>query len=192
MTEEITVIDGGDEPKRSSEYLQLLRELKQSFVKAGEMVIILYEQGKKDGLPNHIIRKDIETVLDGVVKERRLRELLPLELKRSYTITKQDNSALIAELGDDDDGEYMTDGIFNSIDMHGFQIATVNRDGTIHCWLCMIDKYLFGMKGISKKTIPEMYTNRQHSEHILTYHKGIEWNKYTPHIVHWSRDTGEA
>ncbi|MGH9983833.1 MAG: hypothetical protein ACRD8W_07750 [Nitrososphaeraceae archaeon] len=92
---DITVVE---EPKRSNEYLKLLKELKQSFISAGEMVIKLYEQGKRDSLPSHIIRKDIEVALDGIIKERRLRELLPLELKRSYTITPENNSAMSAEL----------------------------------------------------------------------------------------------
>jgi hypothetical protein len=104
MTVDITI---ANEPKRSDAYIKLLGELKQSFVRAGEMVLILYEQGKKDGLPNHIIRKDIEIALDGIVKERRLRELLPLELKRSYTISQDNNnSAIIAELDDADDDSF--------------------------------------------------------------------------------------
>ena len=83
------------EIKRSDEYTKLLQEIKNSFISAADIAIRLFEQGKRDGLPNHIIRQDIETALDGIVKERRLREILPLELKRSYTI----NSAIGAELG---------------------------------------------------------------------------------------------
>ncbi|MGH9974664.1 MAG: hypothetical protein ACRD8Z_02345 [Nitrososphaeraceae archaeon] len=62
----------GIEPKRSEEYSKLLEELKNSFVSAANMTVKLYEQGKKDGLSNEEIRKDIEGV-DGIVKERRLR-----------------------------------------------------------------------------------------------------------------------
>lgn len=56
---------------------------------------------KKDGLSNEEIREDIETALDGVVKERRLREILPIELKRQYTV----NSAMSAESDADLDTE---------------------------------------------------------------------------------------
>jgi hypothetical protein len=90
------------EPERSEEYTKLLEELKQSFVSAANMAVKLYEQGKKDGLSNEVIRKDIEATLEGVVKERRLREILPLELKRSYTLA--DDSAMSAEL--DFEGEH--------------------------------------------------------------------------------------
>jgi hypothetical protein len=86
--------------KRTEEYISILQQLKSSFIRAGEMVVKLYERGKKDGLPNHVIRQDIETALDGVVKERRLRELLPLELKRGYAITDKNNLAISAESTD--------------------------------------------------------------------------------------------
>jgi hypothetical protein len=74
------------EPKRSKEYSNLLEELKQAFVSAANVAAKLYEQGKKDGLSNEEIRRDIEITLDGIVKERRLREILPLELKRPYAL----------------------------------------------------------------------------------------------------------
>ena len=60
------------------------------------MVVKLYEQGKKDGLSSEEIRKDIETTLDVIVKERRLRGILPAELTRSYTQAITSNSAIIA------------------------------------------------------------------------------------------------
>ena len=59
------------EPKHSKEYTKLLEELRQSFVSAANMAVKLYEQGKKDGLSNEEICKDIEITLDGIVKERR-------------------------------------------------------------------------------------------------------------------------
>jgi hypothetical protein len=60
---------------RSNEYLTLFGELKGSFVKAGDMVLKLYKQGKKDGLPNDIIRKDIEIAFGEARTERRIRGL---------------------------------------------------------------------------------------------------------------------
>ena len=86
----------GIEPKRSEEYSKLLEELRNSFVSAANMAVKLYEQGKKDGLSNEEIRKDIETTLDVKVKERRLRGILPAELTRSYTQAITSNSAIIA------------------------------------------------------------------------------------------------
>ena len=86
----------GIEPKRSEEYSKLLEELRNSFVSAANMAVKLYEQGKKDGLSNEEIRKDIEITLDGIVKERRLRGILPAELTRSYTQAIASNSAIIA------------------------------------------------------------------------------------------------
>ena len=86
----------GIEPKRSEEYSKLLEELRNSFVSAANMAVKLYEQGKKDGLSNEEIRKDIEITLDGIVKERGLRGILPAELTRSYTQAITSNSAIIA------------------------------------------------------------------------------------------------
>jgi PsbP-like protein len=86
----------GIEPKRSEEYSKLLEELRNSFVSAANMAVKLYEQGKKDGLSKEEIRKDIEITLDGIVKEGRLREILPAELTRSYTQAITSNSAIIA------------------------------------------------------------------------------------------------
>ena len=60
------------------------------------MSLKLYEQGKNDGLSNEEIRKDIEITLDGIVKERRLRGILPVELTRSYTQAITSNSAIVA------------------------------------------------------------------------------------------------
>ena len=62
--------------ERSAEYTRLLTELKNSFVSAANMATRLYDQGKKDGLSNEVIRHDIEKALEGVVKERRLRMIL--------------------------------------------------------------------------------------------------------------------
>jgi hypothetical protein len=45
----------------------------------------LYEQGKSEGLPNKVIRADIGEALQGIIQERRLRQILPL--KRAYNIT---------------------------------------------------------------------------------------------------------
>jgi hypothetical protein len=84
----------GIEPKRSGEYSKLLEELKQAFVSAADVAVKLYEQGKKDGLSNEAIRKDIETTFDGIVKERRLSEILPTKSKQSYTHALTFDSAL--------------------------------------------------------------------------------------------------
>ena len=115
---DITLVE---EPKRSDEYLRLFKELKQSFISADKMVIKLYEQGKRDNLPNHIMRKDIEIALDGIVKERRLRELLPLELKRSYTISKDNDSAMSAEL----DNPYSKD--LSHLDQSGIKVTNESQ-----------------------------------------------------------------
>jgi hypothetical protein len=82
------------EPKHSKEYTKLLEELRQSFVNAANMAVKLYEQGKKDGLSNEEIRKDIEITLDGIVKEGRLSGILPAELTRPYIQAITSNSAM--------------------------------------------------------------------------------------------------
>ena len=96
------------EPKHSKEYTKLLEELKQLFVSAANMTVKLYEQGKKDSLSNEEIRKDIEIILDGVVKERRLSGIMPAELTQSYVQAITSNSAMIAAETKNETKEEMT------------------------------------------------------------------------------------
>jgi hypothetical protein len=74
--------------KRPPEYLHAIEELKKSFVKSIEIVNRLRDLGLKYGLSKVEIRKDIELALDGVVKPRQLRSLLPLELKNTKFANK--------------------------------------------------------------------------------------------------------
>jgi hypothetical protein len=67
--------------KRPPEYLHAIEELKKSFVKSIDIVNRLRDLELKYGLSKNEIRKDIELALEGVVKPRQLRSLLPLELK---------------------------------------------------------------------------------------------------------------
>src|SRR5215831_12974629 len=81
--------------ERSSEYKQLLTELKNSPTGSYEIARRLLEQARRDGLDNDMIRKDIEFVLGDVMTSRHLRGILPLELKRKYT---KANSDIMSEL----------------------------------------------------------------------------------------------
>jgi hypothetical protein len=69
--------------KRSDEYTKILIELRNWRVGARDIAKRLYEQGKRDGLSNELIRNDIDTALNGVVTPRQLTRSLPDELKRS-------------------------------------------------------------------------------------------------------------
>jgi 16S rRNA G966 N2-methylase RsmD len=82
---------------RSAEYTRLFEELKGSVSTAAELAVMLYNQGKMDGLPNKMIREDIEEALSGFVKETRLRQIMPLPLKRAYNIASV-NSTMSVEL----------------------------------------------------------------------------------------------
>jgi hypothetical protein len=84
--------------ERPPEYLRTMEELKHSFVKSIEIVNKLHELGIKYGLSKQEIRKDIETSLQGIVKPRQLRSILPLELKRKYNINGNGKTAAAAEL----------------------------------------------------------------------------------------------
>jgi hypothetical protein len=75
--------------KRPPEYLRAIEELKKSFVKSIEIVNRIRDLGLKYGLSKEEIRKDIELALEGVVKPRQLRSLLPLELKNINKIRVQ-------------------------------------------------------------------------------------------------------
>ena len=75
--------------KRPSEYLHAIEELKKSFVKSIDIVNRLRDLGLKYGLSKEEIRKDIELALEGVVKPRQLRSLLPLELKNVNKVRVQ-------------------------------------------------------------------------------------------------------
>jgi hypothetical protein len=49
---------------RSDEYLRLIEELKRSMTSAIDIANKIYEQGRNDGLPNEIMREDIEIALE--------------------------------------------------------------------------------------------------------------------------------
>jgi hypothetical protein len=85
---------------RPLEYRHAIEELKKSFVKSIEIVNKLRDLGVKYGLSPMEVRKDIEIALNGIVKPRQLRSILPLELKRKYhsNSNKNTNSAAAAEL----------------------------------------------------------------------------------------------
>jgi hypothetical protein len=72
---------------RSREYLEALEHLKTSFVKSIDIGQKLHDLGLKYGLSAQEIRKDIESALEGIVKPRQLRSLLPLELKQKQNHT---------------------------------------------------------------------------------------------------------
>jgi actin-like ATPase involved in cell morphogenesis len=84
--------------KGKQDYYDALDELKQSFHKSIEIVNKLRDLGHKCGLSNEIIRKDIEQALQGIVKARQIRALLPLELKRGYKSNTNNKTAGAAEL----------------------------------------------------------------------------------------------
>jgi hypothetical protein len=67
--------------KRPQEYLNTIEELKKSFIRSIDIVNKLRDLGLKYGLTKEEIRRDIELALEGIVKPRQLRSLLPLELK---------------------------------------------------------------------------------------------------------------
>ena len=82
----VTTLHNG---KRPPEYLHAIEELKKSFVKSIDIVNKLRDLGLKYGLSKEEVRKDIELALEGVVKPRQLRSLLPLELKNANKIRAQ-------------------------------------------------------------------------------------------------------
>lgn len=80
---------------RSNEYTQLLEELRHSIRSTADIASKIYEQGKKDGLSN----ETIELALEGVINGRQLMNVLPLELKRKYTIAEESSGKqMIADL----------------------------------------------------------------------------------------------
>jgi hypothetical protein len=79
MTSDIEV----RETQRSYKYMQIFEDLKHWIGGTYNIANKLFEQGKEDGLPYEVIRKDIVDVLSGVVSARQLNRCLPDELKRS-------------------------------------------------------------------------------------------------------------
>jgi hypothetical protein len=67
-----------------SKYNRLRKKLKSHFKSAAEIGNAMYEVGKMQGLSNERIRSDIESDLKDVIKDRRLREIMPQALKRPY------------------------------------------------------------------------------------------------------------
>lgn len=119
---EYSTADSINLPSRSLEYTRLIEELKECIVSTTAAAQRLYEQGKKDGLSNEVIRKDIELALGGIVKERRLREILPPQLKhvskvrkpvlRHLSAANTENKITTAELNEQEESIKTEYGIF--------------------------------------------------------------------------------
>jgi hypothetical protein len=69
-----------------------------------------------------------------------------------------------------------------SINMHGYTLGAVwNNDGSIFCWLCMIDE--FELSTPLHHTVRQMYSSEDFMEHIHMDHiQGKGWKKYTPRL----------
>ena len=65
------------EPERPQEYLEAIEDLKKSFTRSIYGVHKLHDLGLKFGLNKQEIRRDFEQALEGIVKPRQLRNLLP-------------------------------------------------------------------------------------------------------------------
>lgn len=65
------------ETERPQEYLEAIEDLKKSFTRSIDIVHKLHDLGLKFGLNKQEIRRDIEQALEGIVKPRQLRNLLP-------------------------------------------------------------------------------------------------------------------
>jgi hypothetical protein len=64
-----------------------------------------------------------------------------------------------------------------SIDIGDYCYGIVwSNDGSIFCWLCMIDEVDQGVP--LHHTVAPMYTNDEFSNHILYVHKGKELSEY--------------
>ena len=84
-----------DKGKEKQDYYDALEQLKHSFHRSIEIVLKLRDLGAKYGLSNEIIRSDIEQILEGIIKPRQLRNLLPPELKHVKKANKAKHVAAI-------------------------------------------------------------------------------------------------
>src|SRR5215510_9662506 len=84
----------------SIEFINLVQEWAESFIKSSELPSKILELGQKEGLDNKTIREAIESALTkrGLSKDRII-HLIPSQLKRLY-VTNIQKSAKIAELGE--------------------------------------------------------------------------------------------
>lgn len=74
-----------------------------------------------------------------------------------------------------------------SIDIHGYTCGAVwNDDGSIFCWLCMIDEYDNDIP--IHHTIAPMHTNEEFIKHILFNHhkKGKTLSDYSSRLLYAS------
>src|SRR6185436_985376 len=74
--------------KPSARLLALVNEWADSYIKSTELPVKIMEQARIEGIDNHIIREIIVTALtDKGLSERRIRQVMPEELKDSYKTT---------------------------------------------------------------------------------------------------------
>jgi hypothetical protein len=69
------------------------------------------------------------------------------------------------------------------ISIDDYTIGATNNDGSIFCWLCLIDEVYLDAYD-PEETIPIMYSNKDFAEHIEFYHKVSyeNWKEYKEYI----------
>ena len=76
--------------KPSKEFLAMVDEWADSYVKTSELPSKIIELGKKEQLPDDIVRREIESALRvRHVSERRIRQLIPQELKKLQMVREK-------------------------------------------------------------------------------------------------------
>jgi ParB family chromosome partitioning protein len=93
-------------------------------------------------------------------------------------------------------------GLHNIVLYHNYGVATVNDDGSLCCWLCLIDDWSSSVaveennyddsSSSSQSVVPTMYSNEDWVKHFLFYHKPgtneFSWDKYIPHLYYKKPD----
>jgi hypothetical protein len=183
-----TTIDSSSLPQELNNISQNMRDLLDDLKnqvnlaisyteKSSELLIKIYNQGKEDNLSKDVIRGLVVSTLKTVkgLKDRQIRNLLPLELKYSEFANVGGN---ITAYGETEPKRGEERYWMSRICMHGRIVASQwSGNGLLLCLLCLRDEEDY--PGISK-TVRPMYANHEISEHVLFDHGIIlhGWGEY--------------
>jgi ParB/RepB/Spo0J family partition protein len=121
-------------------------------------------------------------------KEKKVFQAINNDPKLEYLVREIDDESITVHhatklIQESRERSFMPDGIFDMIFYKNYSVASVNKDSSLCCWLCMIDWTEDPDPGKGFPHYLPMYSHDDWATHFLSYHvtKGskFNWDKYS-------------
>lgn len=116
-------------------------------------------------------------------KEKKVLQTIQQDPRLEYLVKEIDNENITVHhatklIEEARERSFLPDEIHGIICYHNYSVATVNKDSSLCCWLCMID--WSENPENDKPHYPVMYSHDDWAMHFISYHSNnINWDKYS-------------